>query len=153
MSKNIFIVQKATDSDFTEIQKLFRRMFDVFYEDQNVEYPYTESGISYLKDRINNGFAFVARADGKIVGFVIGSVQKALSFKTYDRYGFVENMYVEEEHRKNGLGKMLLLEFVEMCKGLGVGRIQTDSDANQSLINFYTGIGFKITGINYEMKL
>lgn len=152
MKKNI-IVQRAEENDFAEIQKLFRKMFDVFFEDQNVEYPYTERGIIYLGDRINNGFSFVARVDGRIVGFIMGSIQRALSFKTYDKYGFIENMYVEEEHRKNGIGKMLILEFIEMCKGLNISHIQTDSDANQSLINFYTGIGFKITGINYEMKL
>lgn len=152
MKENI-IIQKAVERDFTEIQELFRRMFDIFYEDQDVEYPYTENGINYLQKRIDSGFAFVARVDGKIVGFLTGTIQNAIDFKTYKKYGFIENMYIKEENRKSGIGKMLILEFVNMCKDLKINHIQTDSDANQSLINFYAGIGFKITGVNYEMKI
>lgn len=98
MMKNI-VIKKSIEND--EIQKLFRKMFDVFQEDQNIEYPYTESGINYLKQRIDNGISFVAKIDEKTVGFLTGSIQKAIDFKTYDKYGFIENVYVEEEYRKN----------------------------------------------------
>lgn len=150
--KDIMIL-KADKNDFADIQILFRKMFDIFSEDQDVEYPYTESGINYIKNKIDTGTAIVAKKEGKVVGFLAFSIQKALDFKTYDKCGFLENMYVLEEYRKNGIGKSLITEFLNICHNNNIKYVNADSDANQNLINFYTGIGFKITGVEYTFKL
>lgn len=150
--KNV-VIQKAEANDFPRIQELFRKMFDIFQEDQNIEYPYTEGGINYLKEKISGDSAFVAKVNGKLIGFLTWSINNSIEFKTYEKYGFIENMYIDDEYRKIGVGRMLVNKFVEHCKDIGVDHIQTDSDANQNLINFYTSIGFRITGINYLMKI
>lgn len=151
--ENSILVHRAIDKDFGEIQILFRKMFDIFSENQNVEYPYTENGINYLKDTIEKGFAFVAKEDDKVIGFLTSSIQEAIDFKTYENYGFIENMYVLDEYRKKGVGRALISEFINMCKNLNIEFIHTDSDANQSQINFYAGAGFKITGVNYTLRI
>ena len=128
-------------------------MFDIFHKDQDVEYPYTMSGERYLKERINEGFAIVAKHNNSVVGFLTGSIELALEFKLYEKYGFIHNMLVQDEFRNEGIGKKLIDAFIDKCKEQGISIIHADSDANQSLINFYTGNGFKISGVNYTMKL
>ena len=152
MSNNISI-ENATLDDFQEMQSLFRKMFDIFYEDQDVEYPYKVSGVRYLTERIEDGFAIVARHNNCVIGFLTGSIEPALDFKLYEKYGFIHNMLVQDEFRQAGIGKRLIDAFVGKCKEQGVTFIHTDSDANQSLINFYTGNGFKISGVSYKMML
>lgn len=152
MDSNI-IIRNASLDDFQDMQLLFRKMFDIFYEDQDVEYPYKESGIQYLKERIENGISIVAIIDNRMVGFLTGSIERSLDFKTYDKYGFIHNMFILEEFRSTGIGNRLAAMFIDRCKELGISYIHTDSDANQRLINFYTGIGFKINGVSYKMKL
>jgi len=146
-------IQNASLDDFQDLQLLFREMFDIFREDQDVEYPYKASGEQYLKERINEGFAIVAKHNNCVVGFLTGSIEPALEFKLYEKYGFIHNMFVQDEFRNEGIGKKLIDAFVDICKEQGISYIHTDSDANQSLINFYTGNGFKISGLNYIMKL
>jgi len=48
---------------------------------------------------------------------------------------------------------MLINKFISECKDFNVEFIQLDSDANQAMINFYTGLGFKISGVNYIMRI
>jgi GNAT superfamily N-acetyltransferase len=146
-------IRDATLGDFQDIQLLFRKMFDIFYEDQDIEYPYKESGKRYLEERIKHGIAIVVMIDNKVVGFLTGSIEQSLDFKTYEKYGFIHNMFILEEFRSTGIGKRLVETFIDRCKELGISYIHTDSDANQMLINFYTGIGFKISGVSYKMKL
>ena len=146
-------VKIANNEDFESIQILFRKMFDIYSENQEVEYPFSENGINYLVNRIENGFAFIARGNDKTMGFLTGCINDSIEFKAYKKYGFVENMFVEEEYRKNGIGKLLITAFLKKCESLDIKYIQTESDANQELINFYTGLGFKISGINYFMKI
>ena len=150
---NNITIENATREDFEMMQMMFRRMFDIFSEDQDVEYPYKENGERYLKERIEQGIALVAKLDNSCIGFLTGSIEKALDFKVYDKYGFIHNMFVSEEYREMGIGKRLVEAFVNKCKARGIQYVQADSDANQSLINFYTGNGFKVCGVSYKMKL
>jgi hypothetical protein len=40
-----FEIHRATESDFEEIQCLFKKLFDVYPEDQDTDYPYAEAGV------------------------------------------------------------------------------------------------------------
>lgn len=146
-------IENACMDDLKSIQLLFRKMFDIFHEDQDVEYPFSESGERYLKERIEEGFAIVAKHNNCVIGFLTGSIEPALDFKLYENYGFIQNMFIIDEFRDAGIGKSLIDAFKDKCKEQGISYIHTDSDANQSLINFYTGNGFKISGVSYKMKL
>lgn len=97
---DIITIMKTTGNDFDEMQVLFRRMFDIYSEDQNVEYPYTEAGINYLKHRIATGTALVAKTGQTVRGFITFSIQNAIDFKTYDKFGFIENMFIAEAYRQ-----------------------------------------------------
>ena len=149
MTQNIEIAQ-ASKKDFHDIQHLFRKMFEIYHEDQNVEYPYTDHGISYVQQCIAQNMAFVAKDGGKVIGFIIGEIEKALPFKTYKTIGHLHNLFVGEGYRGQGIGEKLVTRFIEGCHNKHVCRILTDSDDKEPLKRFYTSIGFRITGINYE---
>ncbi len=148
-----YTVAKSTETDFENLQKLFIDMFKLFPENQNINYPETKEGIDYLKGRIKNGIAFTLKHNDNAIGFIFGSIQRSIAFKTYSKYGFIENMYIDDKYRNIGLGKLLLDKFKEKCKAMQISIIQTDSEFAQNSVNFYTKNGFKISGISYIMKL
>lgn len=76
--KDIMILE-ADKNDFADMQILFRKMFDIFTEDQDVEYPYTESGINYIMNKIAAGTAIVSKDRERVIGFKITGVE--YSFK------------------------------------------------------------------------
>ena len=148
-----FIIDKCSQEDFGDLQKLFLDMFKNFPVDQNINYPTTDQGIAYLNERIKNGISFSAKYNQQLVGFIFGSIQKAIPFKTYDKFGFIENLMVNKEFQHQEIGSKLIESFSNECKKMGVNVIQTDSDFTQSLVNFYTKNNFKISSINYIMKI
>jgi ribosomal protein S18 acetylase RimI-like enzyme len=151
VTENIEIVP-ATMRDFGDMQQMFRKMFELYHVDQDIEYPYTDAGISYLKNCIDRRIALVAKDKKRTVGFLTGGIGDAAPFKTYQQQGHIHNLFVLDEYRGQGIGKRLIQRFVEICKGNAVHRIITDSDDIEALRRFYVSLGFCITGIIYEMN-
>ena len=143
-------ITRASRDDFSDIQRLFRKMFEIFHVDQNIEYTYTGNGISYLRNCIDHRIALVAKDNERTVGFLTGGIEDAPPFKTYRQHGHIHNLFVLEEYRGQGIGKRLIQRFVQICEESGVRRIITDSDDIEALRRFYTSLGFRITGVNYE---
>jgi GNAT superfamily N-acetyltransferase len=84
--------------------------------------------------------ALVAEDGGRVVGF-------ALFFPNYSTFlrrpGFyLEDLFVEPEHRGKGLGKALLREIARMAVERGYGRVDwAVLDWNEPSIQFYGAMG------------
>ena len=150
---NGFEIHVATKGDFEKIQYLFKKMFVLYSEDQNIDYPYTKKGIDYLHNCIDNGMALVARDGKEVIGFITGGVENALPFKTYQKQAYIHNLFVLEEFRRQGIGKTLIQKFIKICKDRNIDHIITDSEDSAQLRTFYQSVGFKVTGVIYEMKI
>ena len=55
-------------------------------------------------------------------------------------YGYVSNMFVEPNHRRNGLGKKLLEHVIEYCKTCGIGMLLLHSSKGAN--SLYESLGF-----------
>ncbi|SDB81007.1 L-amino acid N-acyltransferase YncA [Raineyella antarctica] len=85
-------------------------------------------------------FCHVAEAGGRVVGIAL----YFLNFSTWTgRNGiWLEDLYVEPQHRGSGLGKALLLSLAEVCAERGYPRLEwTVLDWNQPSIDFYRSLG------------
>ena len=111
--KNIEIAP-ASSNDISDIQHLFRKMFEIYHVDQDIEYPYTDSGISYVQNCIDHQIALIAKDVERTVGFLTGAIEDTLPFKTYRQHGHLHNLFVLEEYRGQGIGKRLILGFIQM---------------------------------------
>ena len=60
--------------DLECILNLFHKTLLIFNKDQDVNYPYTNNGVNYLKTRISDGFCFVAELNNDVIGFVTGAL-------------------------------------------------------------------------------
>ncbi|HET7305503.1 MAG TPA: GNAT family N-acetyltransferase [Segeticoccus sp.] len=85
-------------------------------------------------------FAHVAEAGGRVVGMALWY----LSFSTWTgRPGiWLEDLFVEPEHRGSGLGKELLLTLARVCVERGYPRLEWwVLDWNEPSIGFYRSLG------------
>jgi GNAT superfamily N-acetyltransferase len=145
-------ITSASADDVTCIQDLFHRMFLVYNKDQDTNYPHSTDGSNYLRARISDGLCFLALLESNVIGFITGSINTALPFKTYREYGFIENLFVLEDHRRKGAGKLLVNRLVDHFKESGITHILTDSENSPHLKSFFESVGFDIVGINYELS-
>ena len=118
-------------------------LFDLYRQFYKYESNLIES-TNYIKDRINNNEStiFIAISDAdEAIGFVqlyetFGSLDLGKIIILYD-------LYVKEDHRKNNIGKQLMIKSHEYAKKINAKRIQlstaTDNFIGQSL---YESLGY-----------
>ena len=150
-------IRPAKPSDLEKIkelnQKLFAKEFNDFDKTLDCNWPQTDKATNYFRERIEGkgGCAFVAEADGLVVGYLVGG----LSRESYPRLlegglGELENMFVEKEFRSQGLGKKLVDSFIAWCRENKIKRIRVVASAGNELgLNFYHREGF----FDWEMIL
>ncbi len=152
-------VRKAAINDLKIIQDLNHKLFLWDYDrDPNLktEWPYQEAGENYFKRRITgeHGVCFVAEQDGRIVGYVAGSVKKEIDKPDTILRSELENIYIEDDSRNKGIGKLLTQELIEWCKANGAENIIVSAYYhNKDAISFYENSGFKPYTITLEMDL
>ena len=118
-------------------------LFDLYRQFYKYESNLIES-TNYIKDRINNNesriFIAISGAD-EAIGFVqlyetFGSLDLGKIIILYD-------LYVKEDHRKNNIGRQLMIKSHEYAKKINAKRIQlstaTDNFIGQSL---YESLGY-----------
>ena len=118
-------------------------LFDLYRQFYKYESNLIES-TNYIKDRINNNEStiFIAISDAdEAIGFVqlyetFGSLDLGKIIILYD-------LYVKEDHRKNNIGRKLMIKSHEYAKKINAKRIQLstaiDNYIGQSL---YESLGY-----------
>ena len=118
-------------------------LFDLYRQFYKYESNLIES-TNYIKDRIKN--------NESIIFIAINDANKAIGFvQLYETFGSLDlgkiiilyDLYVKEDHRKNNIGRQLMIRSHEYAKKINAKRIQlstaTDNFIGQSL---YESLGY-----------
>jgi len=145
-------IKKATIKNLKDIQELNRQLciFEKKSWDKtiNKDYPITEKGIEYFKERINNkkgdGCALVAIVDNKIIGYFVGGINEPEDYRNIKTIAEAENTFILEGYRNKGIGGKLFKEFLKWAKSKKADRIRAVASLeNINSINFYKKQGLK----------
>ena len=87
------------------------------------------------------GKAWLILRDGKYVGYVVLTVSFSFEYRGYD--AFIDELYIAEEYRRQGLGQRAM-EFVETAAlDLGVNAIHLEvTHGNDPAIGLYRRVGY-----------
>lgn len=104
---------------------------------------------------IREKYVIIAEEDGAPVGYLIGSITAP---KVGDARGIkqanLQNIYMNEERREMGIGKMLLDDFRSYCRSEGVERLNVSVLAdNKVAVDFYEENGLRPRSINLSQDL
>lgn len=96
---------------------------------------------------------FVARREGKVVGFVQFSTEVGTYRMDVDR-GVVENLYVDPDHRGQGIGTRLLerAETALDAEGITVVGLEVMA-SNEAARRFYRDQGYAVHRVRMEKSL
>ena len=134
-----FKIIKAEEKHIKKIGILFN-LYRQFYKYESNLIKST----NYIKDRINN--------NESIIFIAISNANEAIGFvQLYETFGSLDlgkiiilyDLYVKEDHRKNNIGKKLMIKSHEYAKKINAKRIQLstaiDNYIGQSL---YESLGY-----------
>ncbi|MEM0016165.1 MAG: ribosomal protein S18-alanine N-acetyltransferase [Saccharolobus sp.] len=117
----MLLISNASEEDLAAIYKIEKDSF-------TDPYP-----LSLLKAYLilSNGLYFVARDNGKVVGYVIGIIQ-------YGYRGHVVSIAVDKNYRNHGIGSKLLSTLEDKFKEFGAKYSYLEVNVNNSsAISFY----------------
>ena len=146
-------VREARESDIGRIHQLIREL--AHYERAPEAAKATPEQLrTALFGPQPAAYALVAETAGEVVGFAL----YFLNFSTWEGVSgiYLEDLFVQPEHRGTGLGKALLVALAEMAVARGYARVEWwVLDWNTPSIEFYRRLGavpmdewtvFRLTG-------
>lgn len=134
-------VRPARPDDIPEILRLVRELAAYEREPDAVEATPEGFAAALFPDAgAPTAYAHVAELDGRVVGMAVWYV----TFSTWlGRSGiWLEDLYVEPQHRGSGSGKALLRTLAEICAERGYGRLEWwVLRWNEDALAFYRSLG------------
>ena len=95
---------------------------------------------------------FLARRNDKVVAWAYLFILK--TDRHDEPYGVMENVYVEQEYRGQGIGTELVKEIIATAKEKGCYKLLGQSRYGKEKVHdLYIGFGFKDHGKNFRIDL
>ena len=150
-------IRIANLDDLKDIQNLNNSLFELEYNNFDdtlkLGWPLDNEGKEYFKDMIEKNIVFVAEISGNTIGYLAGSICEQISYVT-ETFAELDNMCVNEEYRRYGVGTLLINEFKKYCKESNIQNIKVTASAkNSNAIHFYIKNGFKDYNITLKYKI
>lgn len=152
-------IRKGTMKDYDSILRLLTQMEKVEVKlDSNLRIGYfeTEEGKIATKKslRKRNVIFLVAEDDNNcVVGFIFGKVSKNVWWNCQP-VAFINDFVVDSNFRRQGVGKMLFLEFEKIAKKQGASYIRLLAfPTNIPAVNFYNEHGLMEYSVYYQKEI
>ena len=143
-------------NDLEDIKNLNQKLFyNDYLFDKTLDLAWPSKNKKYFKKHIldKNSLTQVAEDKGKIIGYAIGSITKAESYRIIKHFAELENMLIIKNYRGKGIGTKLILNFLQWAKNKGIKRTRMIASAdNKEAIALYKKIGFKEHNIILEQN-
>jgi ribosomal protein S18 acetylase RimI-like enzyme len=155
----VIVIEPAGVGDIDALVDLESRLFaeDAGQHDKytDVTWPTREGHgdfVRLLADQTS--LVLVARGGGEIVGYVDAYVSEASSTRKPVRYAVLRSMYVNSDHRRQGIGHLLVGHFISWARAHECVEAHVDSYvANGAAQNFYEQLGFASRSLSRVLSL
>ena len=97
-----------------------------------------EFDTEYITYRMEGSICLGIQKDGELIAGVNSCV-------TCFKILYIETLFVQEEYRRTGLGKQLIIELEKRAKEMGVNLIRVDTFDWQGK-DFYLAMGYELAG-------
>ena len=132
-------VRRADIADAPELSRLIYSLAE--YEKKSDKCTATPESVAAMMKEPNGLLGIIAEADGKAVGMAVYSIYRLATFSG-KRVLYIEDIYIEESFRGNGLGRRLFDEIIRTAKELQCIKIEWKCLSwNTPAQKFYHSIG------------
>jgi ribosomal protein S18 acetylase RimI-like enzyme len=110
----------------------------------------------WLPSRANDPRAvfLVADAGERLAGFLIGTIENEIPIYRLKEFGFIHDLWVEEEYRHEGVGRQIVMAAVQRFHELGMKQIRLDTaSANDAARKLFQSCGFRVSVIEMLMEM
>ena len=127
------LIRPATPADVTGVVPMVEQLAAFLAERDRAKYePLPQLGdmyTSWLAARATDArsvFLVAEREPSRLVGFLIGTVEKEIPIYRLTEYGFVHDVWVEPDYRNEGLARQMVTLAAERFREIGVRQVRLD---------------------------
>ena len=153
------IIRKAKISDFQGIHNLIMQVHKLHVNERNDIYKDVDP-MDFEEFRTelsnSNNIYLIAELENEIVGICFSQIKEISNNKIMKNRKIlhIENICVDENHQKKGIGKKLYKQIVQLAKEKNIDNIELMVwGFNKNAINFYKNLGMNIKNLKFEQKI
>ena len=137
------IIRKAEIKDVEAMSSLLYQLFSI-EEDFTFDEIKQKRGLELLIRSTESSVAFVAELEGKVLGML--TAQTNISTAEGKKAAVLEDMIIDKNYRKQGIGKKLMQAMELWAKEQGISRLQLLADkTNSPALLYYKKLGWNTT--------
>lgn len=147
-------IRTLEQKDLPEITRFAKKMLDLhhsldsYYKSSDEFTGLNEEVSGWLNDP--NSLVLVTEDNGKLLGYFRISVENAPAYAKAKKIGVVDDIFVDEKYRRQGVGKALFEKGMEWFGKKKVSNIELNVDArNSEGITAWRSLGFK----DYKLRM
>ena len=146
-------IRPATPHDVPAVVKMVRKLCELHQSWDPARYAFRDEVErmyqSWLTERASDPRAVFLVADRQErgpVAFLIGGVEREIRIYKLEEYGFIHDLWVEEDYRNEGLGRQLVMRAIERFEEMGVRQVRLDTAAaNDAARKLFASCGFRVS--------
>jgi ribosomal protein S18 acetylase RimI-like enzyme len=144
-------IRQATIEDSAVIAQLMTQLMEVSgYQDRQVSPEQIEESLR----KMANSDAYrvlLAEDEGQVVGLLSLSFRHTLFHSAPT--ALIDELVVEQGHRRRGVGRQLVAEAIERCRAAGCCEIEVSTErSNEAAQKFYRQHGFSHEAVLFELE-
>lgn len=148
-------IRKASVNDYIYVQKLMQSVQDLHHNKRSEIHKDSEI---FDKEEFNQNInsIIVVEINNTVVGVVKYLIKEKLenSYTNYRKVLFIDALVVDQNYRKKGIGKILMLEMEKIAKYNNCSSVELNVWAfNENAIKFYEGMGMSVKTMILEKNI
>lgn len=153
------IIRKAKLNDFQGVHKLIMQVHKLHVSKRNDIYKDIDPmNFEEFKAELSNSnnIYLIAELENEIVGICFSQIKEILNNKIMKdrRLLHIEDICVDENYQKKGIGKKLYNQIVQLAKEKNIDNIELMVwGFNENAIKFYENLGMSIKNLKFEQKI
>ena len=141
MAENDFAVRPIREPDLEEWLQLRKALWDV-----NDEQEHRREMLDILGHPETQLVLIADSGNGRAVGFLESSIRPFAEDCETDHVGYIEGWFVEDPHRRNGIGRELVSAAEKWARERGCTEMASDVEiGNEQSLAAHEGLGYKET--------
>ena len=89
-----------------------------------------------------------------LVGFIVGTVEKPIPIYRVEQFGFIHDLWVDEDYRNEGLGRQMTMLAIEKFREMGVKQVRLETAAaNEPARKLFESCGFRTATVEMLVEL
>ena len=89
-----------------------------------------------------------------LAGFLIGTVESSIPIYRTPRFGFIHDLWVEEEYRHEGIGRQMTMLAIEKFKELGMTQVRLETaESNEAARKLFASCGLRVSTMEMMLEI